>query len=528
MSDEHITSDTLGNAARLLPAHFAQSASVEAVATQSAPAAARPVKLRARGSKETMARVLTALKRSKARSDGSGSSDYSRSTEQVLAAVRYVVLTGIKPLDEGVGGFAFGKTIEIYGLDSCGKTALSVLVGAMARLGEIYEVLDDGTRRKVTEPHEVTFLYLDNENSLDEGDRLMVHNRPVDCIVGECDTVDNIFKDIETVCVQIGKIQQEDLAKARQDSSFVAPIQFIVVVVDTIAGTSTREELQQAWGKADYSRQPKLLREGFRNMIRRLKEFNVCLVCTNQVGDSFAPKARAAARRPSVVHQEADFSAYGGKALRYYAHLRIFLQRLPTPYKLGTGMFPDGFIVHWYTSKNRYRMPFRSGRIVMLFKNALCYSDADWQTARAQAIRELLAYEEVRGRAMTVDEASAIIPIDKPGGFSPVYSLLEHLVYLRLITWSKSGYRVNFAKHGISTDRLIGATAAEEDLNDTLDDDGRAVNIGGRLAWPAFYSYNRDAVDALFKLGVEKMFSQNITAEGSEDSEETDSDSDEI
>jgi len=226
-----------------------------------APLKTRTPVLRVRGSKDTTAKVLAAL--NKRRGKEGAVSNYTRSSESVLANVKYVIHVGIDSFDQGTGRIPFGKVTEIYGLPMCGKTALVMLACGAAAQGEIYEVGADGSQTKLNVPFEVTILYEDNENSLQQGERLMVYDKEVDVIAGECDSTDQIFKDVETAAEAIQNIQKSDEEKAKKDKNFVVPIQFLVVVVDTIAGTSTRQELKQEWAKVDYSRQPIQLLKGF-------------------------------------------------------------------------------------------------------------------------------------------------------------------------------------------------------------------------------------------------------------------------
>jgi len=493
------------------------------------PAAAGMVRqsvLRIKGSKDTTAKVLAALVRRKGK-EGAVSA-YSRSSEGVLSAVKYVIKTGIRSIDAATGGIPFSKVVEIYGLDACGKTALAMLACGAGAQGEIWELLPDGTETKLAVPFEVTILYLDNENSLQQGDRLMVYDQEVDCIAGECDTIDQIFKDVETCCDTIKAIQVVDEARAEKveklnkealkkglplfEEPFIAPIQFLIVVVDTIAGTSTRGEVKQEWSKVDYKRQPAELRDGFRNTIRHLKEQNVCLICTNQVGDSFKPKPAGMKKIVTLLPQESDFNSFGGKALRYYAHLRIFVCKTPWPYKLAPGMFADGFVIHFFVAKNRLKMPLRSGRMVLMFKNALCQDQQTWANEiRPARIAEMVEREHGKGnKKFLTEDASKLFPEYPPGGLSPLWSMLEHLVYMRFIAQTATkGYKVNFAKFGIMTTTLLPPTSNLEELDAAAAGSENEFELTGKLEWPKFYADHKTEIDVLFDKAVEKMFAQN-------------------
>src|SRR5690606_38216033 len=145
------------------------------------------------------------------------------------------------------------------------------------------------------------------------------------------------------------------------------------------------------------------LREGFRNMIRKINARNVAMICSNQVGDSFAPKMKMKGNRVTLP-QDSDFSTFGGKALRYYASLRLFMVRANPNYKAYGGQFSDGLVLHFFVSKSRQKMPLRSGRLVLLFDR----------------------------------------------GYSPEFSMLEHLKYMKMVTVGATGnIVVNFQKFGV-------------------------------------------------------------------------------
>lgn len=475
---------------------------------------AAPVVLRVKGAKDTTAKVLGALTRRRGKEGAV--SNYSRSTQSVLSKVKYVIKLGIRSIDEATGGFPFGKVVEVYGLDASGKSALCMLACGSASQGEIYEILEDGSYKKVDVPFDVTVLYLDNENSLEEGDRLIVYDQEVDCITGECDTIDQIFKDIETVCDTVGAIQAEDEARAKKDKNFIAPLQFVVVVIDTVAGTSTREEVKQEWAKVDYKRQPQQLRDGFRNIIRRLKEYNVCAIFTNQVGDSFKPKMKGMVNK-SPLPSEADYVSFGGKALPYYAHLRIWVCKHPNPYKLADGKFPDGHLIHFLIKKNRVRAPLRQGRMVLLFKNAMCQDRTEWTNSiRPQRLADMVEREQAKGnKKFTAEDAGKFYPDDPPGGYSPIWSVLEHLIYMGFIRITASkGYNVNFAKYGISS--TASATTSLEDLDTSIDHQDGDIEIPNRLAWPQFYRTYQSEFNVLFDKCVQRMFAQNGVEPGLE------------
>lgn len=423
---------------------------------------------RIKGPKDSTARVLSKLRRARSKGsveDGGVASDYSRSTERMLAQVKYFLFVGMPSFDEATGGFPGGRVSEVYGLDGCCKTALAMLASGSAKLIHqpdvnlkfkqgVYEKMDDGSFKPVTDA-DITVLFFDNEQSLDDGDRLKVNGEEVDAIIGECDTIDVMFKDIDTAITALEEVEAEI-----EKTTKIKRVQILVVVVDTIAGTSTREEVKAEWAKVDYQRQPKQLRDGFRNMIRRIHARNVCMICNNQVSDSFKPPMPGQRKVRTFLPQDADFSTFGGKALRYYASLRVFMVRVPSPYKLNrASMFADGLQIHFFVSKNRQIAPLRSGRLVLLFK----------------------------------------------GGLNASYTLLEQLCFLKLITYGgKGAIIIDFARHGVKIPALPVKSLEDQDV------DGEAkFELGSRSEWPAFMESHWPAVQQLWAKGVRGMFDNN-------------------
>jgi recombination protein RecA len=409
------------------------------------------VKLRKKREKDATDKVLSALMRSRPREATGGQADWSRSTERVLSSVKYYLKSNIPSLDVATGYFPFGRVSEIYGLDGAGKTGLAMHLCGMAKENEIYEKKDDGTYVKLDpETYDVTAMFIDNENSLEEGQRMQVCikgvNKEVDCIIGETDTIDLLFKNIDKAIDTLEQVEKE-----------TKRMQLLVVIGDTIASTSTEAEIKQAWGSQDYARQPAQLRQGFRAMIRRIKSRNVCAIFTNQVSDSFKPKAKSF--RQMLLPQDSDFSSFGGKALRYYSSLRVFVVKYPSPYKIYGGQFPDGLMINLFVSKNRQIMPLRSGVMVLLFDR----------------------------------------------GYSEEFSILQHLLYTKMITQGATGNIViNFQKYGIND----GMTASLEEA-DAEEEKGYKHILQKKLDWLEFYKAKKPLVDQLWAKCIEKMFNQN-------------------
>ncbi len=310
----------------------------------------------ARNKTDTTGLVLAKLNKIKTGKDESDMFEAVRSKNGVLSEVKYVIKTGLKPFDDITGCIPVGRITELYGLDASGKTAIAVLISGKAKLGEIYEVLPDKSLKKLEglgENYEVTVLYFDNEGSLSE-DKIVIDGKEVDAIISQCNTIDQMFKVVDSAIDELNKVQEE-----------TGILQFLVVVTDTISSTATTEEITQEWAKQDYPRHSVRLRRGFRTLMRKLSRQNVAFICTNQVGDSFKIKR---GYNNSPVPQDSDFSSFGGKSLRFYSRLRVFMCKATDSYKVNPNSpAPDGLLIEFFVSKNSQKMPLRKGRLVLLY-----------------------------------------------------------------------------------------------------------------------------------------------------------------
>jgi len=412
--------------------------------------------------------LLAKLKAGLPKSDEWGVCEISRSNDEVLSAIRYVLTTGIKSFDDIVGGMPFGRIVELYGLESCGKTAMAIRSAVRAQMKAISEVSrkPDGTLEYHTldpDDIEVAVLYIDNEQSLDDDDKLVVDGVKLNVITMRCDTIDMVFK-------------MADRMIEGAEESTSKKTQFVVIVVDTIASTSARQDINQPWGKVDFPRLPGEISKGFSKLVRRVNSSNVCMICTNQVRTKFG--AATGPGGGNGVHSY-QYSSLGGMALRFYASHRVFMHALGSKYKLApNAQFAAGIQIGFQTAKNRLRMPQREGRMVLLFDQ-------------------------------------------KQGGFNDAFSKLETLIYLDFIeVGSKekgTDFTVNFASHGVET-----TTFDVKDVEASLEeeDDAPAPVRGRRLGkrkknpgfklraeWPAFYAAHKADVDQLWGKAIEYAFS---------------------
>lgn len=420
--------------------------------------------------------LLAKMNQKAPRSAEWGTYEISRSNKKIMSKIKYVLTTGIQTFDDVAGGFPFGRIVELFGLEGCGKTAMAILTAARARAGCISEVIrtEDGTltyRPLEPDEYEVGVLYIDNEGSLDQDNKIIINGQPLDILTGRCDTIEGVFKMTDDF-LDGAEIKSELDETAADKSGKKTKLKFLVIVVDTVASTSSREELALAWGKRDFPRVPGEISKGFNRIVRRLNINNACMICTNQVRTKFQTGGQAPGR-VSTTPQSYQFQSLGGFALRFYASHRIFMQAAQSKYKLlPDAKFPAGLSISFHTVKNRLRPPLRDGRMVLLFDK-------------------------------------------KCGGFNQQFSLLENLTFtgfIDVINREKgTDFVCKFHKHGILP-TTFGAAQVKTTLDE--DDDASTPRRGShkdpgfkyRAEWPKFYQEHKADIDKLWQVAVEFTF----------------------
>lgn len=410
--------------------------------------------------------LLKKLIASAPKGDGdNGMWEIARTTNLVMSAIKYVLKTGIDSFDDIVGGMPFGRMVELYGLESCGKTAMAIRCAARAQAKNICEVVrnpDDSVSFQPLKPEEckVCVVYVDNEQSLDEDGKLVVDGQTLDVIGCRFDTTNDLFKAID-----ISIAYQEEREEAEAEDGIK---RLMLILVDTIASTSTRQELEQAWGTEDYPRQAKQISLALRKLTRRVNRHNVCIIFTNQVRTKF--QQQQSKGRQTFAIQADDYMSVGGMALKYYASHRVFMYAMTQKYKLvPDAQFSAGFLIGFHTKKNRLRPPVRDGRMVLLF-------DKD------------------------------------QGGLHNVFSKLETLEFLGFVevgaATRHTNFTLKFKKNG-----LIPTTFDPSKVETTLeeDDDLPASRRGSsrkdpsfkyRSEWPQFYTAHKADIDKLWEAAV--------------------------
>jgi len=148
-------------------------------------------------------------------------------------------------------------------------------------------------------------------------------------VYSQADTVEDVFNIIETIIKTVRKNDRNKL---------------ITIVWDSIAGTSTRKEMEEDVGNVQVAMVPRLLGQGLRKVIRQIGDQRIALIFLNQLrskigmvfGDPMTPP--------------------GGNAVPFFADVRL---RLLTAGKIKAGNDIIGVGTKAKVVKTRFGPPFR-------------------------------------------------------------------------------------------------------------------------------------------------------------------------
>ena len=209
-----------------------------------------------------------------------GKGSIMRMGENVHMAIESIP-TGALSLDLalGIGGLPRGRIVEIYGPESSGKSTLAMHVVAEAqRNGGIC-------------------AYVDAEHAMDPIYAKAIGVNVDDLLISQPDTGEQALE-ISDMLIRSGALD--------------------VLVIDSVAALTPRAEIEGEMGDTHVGLQARLMSQALRNLTANLSKSNTVAIFINQLRE-----------KVGVIYGSPEITP-GGRALKFYASVRIDIRRVET------------------------------------------------------------------------------------------------------------------------------------------------------------------------------------------------------